>query len=67
MTEGFLKKQASGRYGVCEIELTCGAQVKVKTVSGWVMMQVEHDGNDYYLVSKDFSFYPKKVYARYPA
>ena len=67
MIEGFLKKQVSGRYGICEVEFTCGAPVEIKTDSGWLIMRIEHDGSDYYLMSQDFSFYPKKVYARCPA
>lgn len=66
MTQGYLEKQENGRYCICEAyELTCGDGVEIETPNGWIMMWVEHDGTDYYLVnSNGLSFYPKKVRAR---
>lgn len=67
MTEGYLKKNSYGRYSVSKhTELTCGAQVEVKTVHGWLPMRLEHDGIDYYFVGNGLSFYPRKVYVRHP-
>jgi hypothetical protein len=66
MIQGYLKKQDSGRYTVCgQKELNCGAGLEVETAQGWVPMWIEHDGSDYYLVTKGLSFYPKTVYVRY--
>ena len=66
MAEGYLEKQENGRYGVSkQMDLTCGLCVEVRTASGWMLMRVEHDGFDYYLLTDGFSFYPKKVYVRY--
>ena len=66
MTEGYLKKQTNGRYGIGEhLDLACGNCVEVKTASGWIPMRIEHDGFDYYLLAKGFSFYPKRVFVRY--
>lgn len=67
MIEGYLKKNDNGRYEVRKhIELTCGAQVEVKTSCGWLLMRLEHDGMDYYFIGHGFSFYPRKVYVRHP-
>ena len=67
--EGFMKKQSTGRYAIFgaedEWELTCGDCVEVKADKLWLSMRIEHDSEDYYLLSDGLSFYPKKVYARY--
>jgi hypothetical protein len=67
--EGFMKKQSNGRYTIfgaeSDCELTCGDCVEVKADKLWLSMRIEHDSNDYYLLSDGLSFYPKKVYARY--
>lgn len=67
--EGIMKKQSNGRYTIfgaeADWELTCGNCVEVKIDKAWVPMRIEHDSNDYYLLSDELSFYPKKVYARY--
>lgn len=66
MVEGYLKKQDNGRYAVCDkMELTCGRRVEVKTLYGWMVMRVEHDGFDYYFLGQGLAFYPKMVYVRY--
>jgi len=67
--EGVMKKQSNGRYTIIgsetDCELTCGDCVEVKSNQSWIPMRIEHDSNDYYLLSDELSFYPKKVYARY--
>lgn len=66
MVEGYLEKNDNGRYDIGDlVELTCGKVVEVKTANGWMVMRVEHDGKDYYLLSDGFSFYPRRVYVRY--
>ena len=66
MVEGYLKKQDNGRYGIDNyIDLSCGRQVEVKTVYGWIIMRVEHDGRDYFFMNDEISFYPKRAYVRY--
>ncbi len=67
MKEGYLKKQANGRYGISDdyIDLSCGKLVEVKTAQGWIEMWVEHDESDYYFLNKEISFYPKRAYVRY--
>jgi|LSQX01.1.fsa_nt_gb hypothetical protein len=66
MLQGYLQKNGSGKYSICEAyELNCGEGVEIKTPKGWMMMRVEHDGTDYYLLGdQGLSFYPKRVCAR---
>ena len=67
--EGYLKKQASGRYLIksaeTTCELTCGECIEVNIDKAWITMRMEHDGEEYYLVADSISFYPKSIYARY--
>jgi hypothetical protein len=63
--QGQLVKNESGRYCIHDkLELSSGQALDVYTVFGWIPMQIEHDGNEYYLQSCLVSFYPKYVYAR---
>ena len=63
--QGKLVKNDYGRYCIHDdLELTSGEKLEVYTASGWIPMQVEHDGTEYYLTSSLVSFYPKHVYAR---
>jgi hypothetical protein len=66
--EGYLKKQANGRYmikGEEPWELTCGDCIEVNIDQYWITMRVKHDGEEYYLLADSTSFYPKSIYARY--
>lgn len=67
MREGYLKKQPYGRYGISDDykDLSCGKLVEVRIANNWMLMRVEHDDLDYYFLSKEISFYPKKAYVRY--
>jgi hypothetical protein len=65
LAEGFLVKQADGRYRIGEVEVTAGTMIEIKFDDLWVAMQVETDqAGGYYLANTTCSFYPHKVYAR---
>jgi hypothetical protein len=64
MKEGYLKKQSNGRYAIEGAEFTCGERIEVKIEEKWIPMRFEHDGDDYYLLTEGFSFYPKNIYVR---
>jgi hypothetical protein len=64
MIEGYLQKQANGRYAINGIEFTSGETIEVRVNRQWLEMRFECDG-EYYLMVQGFSFYPRGVYARY--
>lgn len=57
MREGILTKNSSGRYELDGYELSSGCSVEILEApdedepARWVRTRVEHDGEDYYLVS----------------
>lgn len=67
--EGYLMIQHNGRYAIYNrettYELTCGECVEVQIEETWKAMRIEHDGEGYYLLGDNLSFYPKRVYVRY--
>lgn len=65
MIEGYLKKQANGRYAINGAEFIYGECVEVKIQGKWVPMRFAGDENGYYLLGAGFSFYPRIVYARF--
>jgi hypothetical protein len=64
MIEGYLQKKANGRYAINGAEFTSGEVIKIRIGHQWITMRFEYD-DEYYLLSEGWSFYPRRVYARY--
>lgn len=45
---GALRKAATGRWELNDIELTCGSRFQAFVQGHWIDVIVEHDGDDYY-------------------
>ena len=66
--EGFLHKNAHGRYELDDFEFSCGTRIeayifdKFDEKYHWLNSRIEHNGHDYYIVGYEGN--PEKVFVR---
>jgi len=70
--EGRLKLKNNGRYSIIDnndknrtYEITSGEYIKILINGVWVIVRMEHDGEQYYFYGEESCIYPsRRVYAR---